>query len=147
MFQQMVSKTLLFQFHHNLQCFVINKSELVYKTFKGTILYIFCPFQLCYVCVLKMYQLSVFNCPATVITKHFFLDVVNWTKDLPATASYSELRHSAQRSSLVVAHSSSFQHLIHFPPLCQASSLFEVNESKLSVVSLLIRKRSEWLHF
>lgn len=33
--------------------------------------------------------------------------------------------------------------LNHPLPLCQASSLFEVNESKLSVVSLLIRKRSE----
>lgn len=37
--------------------------------------------------------------------------------------------------------------LNHSLPLCQASSLFEVNVSKLSVVSLLIRKRLEWLHF
>lgn len=41
----------------------------------------------------------------------------------------------------------STRYLNHSLPLCQASSLFEVNVSKLSVVSLLIRKRSEWLHF
>lgn len=78
---------------------------------------------------------------------HAWLASAAPTADLVVEGHHSRGLHLLALNPKLPFCSISTRYLNHSLPLCQASSLFEVNVSKLSVVSLLIRKRSEWLHF